>query len=142
MVIEDHDVLVAATGGLWKTASLVAEDFASQGHRLNKRTVGSDVRLSCEVGRRHNQWCVDGGDGLGSCGTDIFAILAEVPFRGSNGFWEMLADQGGREARPGGKESGIDCLGPCFDNRAKACAMEIVDKIAHGLHGVGAVGTG
>ena len=41
MVIEDHEVLDAATGGDWEAASLVSGYFASQFNCLNKHLMGS-----------------------------------------------------------------------------------------------------
>ena len=41
MVIEDHEVLAAATGGDGETASLVSGYFASQFNCLNKHLMGS-----------------------------------------------------------------------------------------------------
>ena len=40
MVVEDHEVLAAATGVDGETASLVREDFTSQFDCLNKHLMG------------------------------------------------------------------------------------------------------
>ena len=44
MVVEDHDVLAAATGGNGEAASLVSRDFASHFDCLNKHLMGSGWR--------------------------------------------------------------------------------------------------
>ena len=41
MVVEDHEVLAAATGGDGETASLVRGDFTSQFDCLDKHLMGS-----------------------------------------------------------------------------------------------------
>ena len=44
MVIEEHEVLAAATGGDGETASLVSGYFASKFNCLNKHLMGSGWR--------------------------------------------------------------------------------------------------
>ena len=52
---------------------------------------------------------------------------------------KVLANEGGRESRPGCKETSIDGLCPGFDNGAEAGRVEIDDYIRQRFHGMDAV---
>ena len=97
--------------------------------------MGSDGGLREEFRRRHNLWLV--GEGQDRCWfgqSDIPAVLFEVSFCGGDRLREMLADEGGCEAWPGGEETVVDCLCPCFDNWAEAGAVQVCDKVAESAH--------
>ena len=56
MVIEDHEVLAAATGGDWEAASLVSGYSASKFNCLNKHLMGSGWGAHVDLGGQEGQW--------------------------------------------------------------------------------------
>ena len=61
VVIENHDVLGAAAGGVWELTGLVAENLAGNGHRFGKHTMGLDIGIGRDGRRRHVVWWQKGG---------------------------------------------------------------------------------
>ena len=74
MVIEDHGLLAAATGGDRETSSLVCGDFTSHFDCLNKHLMGSDWGSMMA-------WEDNRGCGNGRFGREyVLLVLFEVSF--------------------------------------------------------------
>ena len=56
VVVENHDVIGAAAGGVREMTGLVAEKSARNGHRFGKHTMGSDVGIGKDGQRCHDVW--------------------------------------------------------------------------------------
>ena len=54
VVVENHDVIGAADGGVQETTSLVAENPVKDGHRFGEHTMGLDVGIGRDVQRCHD----------------------------------------------------------------------------------------
>ena len=77
LVVENNDVLGAATGGVRETTSLVAENSTGNGHRFGVNTMGSDVGIGRDGRRCHDVWWRNSGGGWRRFGgADVFEILA------------------------------------------------------------------
>ena len=53
LVVENHDVLGAAAGGVQEATGLVAENPDGYGHCFSKHTMGSDIGIERNGRRRH-----------------------------------------------------------------------------------------
>ena len=77
VVVENHDVLGAAAGGVREATGLVSEKPAGDGHRFGEHTMGSDVGIGRDGRRRHDVWWQNGGVGWQRFGgADVLEILA------------------------------------------------------------------
>ena len=54
IVVENHDILGAAAGGVKEATVLVAENLAGDGNRFGKQTLGLDVGIGGEFQHRHD----------------------------------------------------------------------------------------
>jgi hypothetical protein len=129
VVIKNHDRFHTATGGEGKTARLVTVDGARDGDNFGER----NVRASCRLGRSDRRR-------VGELGrSNIFSDLAQMTFGSGDRLGEVLAYDVGGEARPSGKVTGIDGLGPGAGDRAETGPMQIGDKITQSSHFVGTI---
>ena len=77
IVVENHDILGAAAGGVQEANGPVAEILAGDGHRFGEHTMGSEVGIGKDGRRRHDVWWRRGGGGWRRFGgAEVLAILA------------------------------------------------------------------
>ena len=76
-VIENHDVISAAAGGVQEATGLVAKNPCRYGHCVGKHTMGLNVGIRRDGQRRHAVWWRNSGGGWQRFGgADVLAILA------------------------------------------------------------------
>ena len=61
LVVENHDVLGAAAGGVQEATGLVAENPAGDGNRFGEHTMGSYIGTRRDGRRCHAVWWCTGG---------------------------------------------------------------------------------
>ena len=61
LVLEIHDVLGAADGGVREITGLVVENSAGNGHCFGEHTLGFEVGIGTDGRRCHDLWWRNGG---------------------------------------------------------------------------------
>jgi hypothetical protein len=79
MVIKNHDVFGAPTGGCRKTAGLVTVDGARDGHSFDEGAVCACRKVGSCRGVSASRWVV------GLRAAHIFSVLSEMAFCGGHG---------------------------------------------------------
>ena len=98
--------------------------------RMLEREV--EFRVQYGDGRFWSQGC--GG------GSEVLALLPEMPFGRCNGLREMFVDELSRQPRPSGKIAGVDSFEPSGLGWAEADTVQVGDKVALVAHLVDIVG--
>ena len=114
------------TGSDRKTSCLIRGDFASDFNDLDEDTMDTNFGFV-------------GVTDLICGGPNIFLVYLEVAFGCCKGLGKVLTHQIGGEARPKGEKSGVDCLGPGFEDQNKSGAVQILHKVGLCDHLVGVV---
>ena len=61
VVVENHDVLGAVSGGVQEPTGMVAKKSAGNRHRFGKRPMGLDVGIGRDGRHLHDVWWRNGG---------------------------------------------------------------------------------
>lgn len=121
IVVDDENVAVTTTGRHQEAAREICGDLARNELAIDVEIVRADGSwftrqegINGDVGDHVQQWTRDGiGRRRGLCGTEIRALLVQMPLEHRDRDGGVPADLGGREIRPSGQETGVDGRAPC-----------------------------
>ena len=109
MIVEDHDVLVAARGLDWEFSCLIGIGFLEVKVRQESGEDDVCVEVVRLLGRADVERLGHGERGLNLRRLNVFLLHAEVAFAGCERFLEMFCDEGCAEAGPGLEVAALGC---------------------------------